>query len=72
MMDTDEVTMAELLRDADYRTGIYGKWHTGDNDPLRAMDQGFQDSLVHRGGGIGQPSDPFIRAALEKSNSLNH
>lgn len=59
MMDTDEVTIAEFLRDAGYHTGIYGKWHMGDNYPLRAMDQGFQDSLVHRGGGIGQPSDPI-------------
>lgn len=59
MMDTDEVTLAEFLRDAGYRTGIFGKWHMGDNYPLRAMDQGFQESLVHRGGGIGQPSDPI-------------
>lgn len=59
MMDTEEVTLAEFLRDAGYQTGIYGKWHMGDNYPLRAMDQGFQDSLVHRGGGIGQPSDPI-------------
>ncbi|QEG00384.1 Arylsulfatase precursor [Stieleria maiorica] len=59
MMDSDEVTIAEFLKDAGYRTGIYGKWHMGDNYPLRAMDQGFQDSLVHRGGGIGQPSDPI-------------
>jgi arylsulfatase A-like enzyme len=59
MMDTEEVTLAEFLQDAGYRTGIYGKWHMGDNYPLRAMDQGFQDSLVHRGGGIGQPSDPI-------------
>ena len=59
MMDPSEVTIAEFLRDAGYRTGIYGKWHMGDNYPMRPMDQGFQDCLVHRGGGIGQPSDPI-------------
>ncbi len=59
MMDPKEVTLAEFLKDAGYQTGIYGKWHMGDNYPLRAMDQGFMDSLVHRGGGIGQPSDPI-------------
>ena len=58
MMYGDEVTIAESLSDAGYRTGIFGKWHLGDNYPMRPMDQGFQESLVHRGGGIGQPSDP--------------
>lgn len=58
MMDTEEVTVAEMLRGAGYATGIFGKWHLGDNYPLRPMDQGFEESLVHRGGGIGQPSDP--------------
>jgi arylsulfatase A-like enzyme len=58
MMHPDEVTIAELLRGLGYRTGIFGKWHLGDNYPLRAIDQGFQEALVLRGGGIGQPSDP--------------
>jgi arylsulfatase A-like enzyme len=58
LMHPDELTLAEILAAAGYRTGIFGKWHLGDNAPLRPMDQGFQRSLVLKGGGIGQPSDP--------------
>ncbi|MBL0155714.1 MAG: arylsulfatase [Bryobacterales bacterium] len=58
MMHPDEVTLPECLRLAGYRTGIFGKWHLGDNYPLRAMDQGFQETLTLRGGGLAQPASP--------------
>jgi arylsulfatase/arylsulfatase A len=57
MLDPQEVTLAECLRDAGYRTCISGKWHLGDCYPMRAMDNGFEEALVHNGGGLRQPGN---------------
>lgn len=57
IMDTEEVTIAEMLKEAGYSTGIFGKWHLGDNYPARPNDQGFDESLIHLAGGMGQPGD---------------
>jgi len=59
MMYPTEFTVAEAMSAAGYATGIFGKWHLGDNYPQRASDQGFQESYLHRGGGLGQPSEPI-------------
>ena len=58
MMEPEEVTIAEALGDAGYKTGIFGKWHLGDSYPMRPTDQGFQEALIHLGGGLGQPFRP--------------
>jgi arylsulfatase A-like enzyme len=57
LMSKEEVTIAEVLRAAGYHTGIFGKWHLGDNYPFRPQDQGFQRVVVLGGGGIGQTPD---------------
>jgi arylsulfatase B len=54
-----EVTMADCFRASGYRTGIFGKWHLGDNYPCRPQDRGFDVALVHGGGGVWQTPDYF-------------
>ena len=38
-----EKTLAELLSDAGYSTGIFGKWHLGDTAGRYPTDQGFDE-----------------------------
>jgi arylsulfatase A-like enzyme len=57
IMSTEEITIAEVLKQAGYITGIFGKWHLGDTYPSRPSDQGFDESLIHLTGGIGQTGD---------------
>lgn len=58
MMRPTEVTLPEMLHAAGYRTGLFGKWHLGDNAPMRPMDKGFDEALWNKGGGLTQPADP--------------
>ncbi len=57
LLAKDEVTMANVFASAGYRTGIFGKWHLGDNYPFRPQDRGFQEVLVHGAGGVGNSPD---------------
>lgn len=40
-MNPDEITIAELLKDNGYTTGIVGKWHLGHQEDFLPTNQGF-------------------------------
>ena len=53
-MNLEATTVAEALVEAGYATGIFGKWHLGDEDAHQPYHRGFQEVFTHGGGGIGQ------------------
>lgn len=53
LMALDNKTMPEVMREAGYATGIFGKWHLGDSDPYQPHNRGFDESLIHGGGIAG-------------------
>jgi arylsulfatase A-like enzyme len=50
-------TLADIFRRNGYRTGIFGKWHLGENHTMRPPERGFDESIVCRSGGIAQAAD---------------
>jgi len=57
LLRKDAITVADVFAANGYRTGCFGKWHIGDNYPYRPQDRGFQETIVHGGGGVGQAPD---------------
>jgi len=57
LLRQDEYSIANTFSDAGYKTGLFGKWHLGDNYPYRPNDRGFQEVTTHGGGGIGNTPD---------------
>ena len=53
-MALSTTTFPQLLREAGYATGIFGKWHLGDEDAYQPYNRGFDEVFIHGAGGIGQ------------------
>ena len=51
-MSREEITLAEILRDAGYKTALFGKWHLGSHFDHGPTEQGFDEFIGCRDGFI--------------------
>jgi len=49
-MDLSEITLADALKQLNYRTGIFGKWHLGVTEPYHPNSRGFDEFFGILGG----------------------
>ena len=47
-----ERTMGDRLKAAGYVTGMVGKWHLGESEPMRPYNRGFTETFWHPNGGV--------------------
>ena len=59
-MDPSEITLAEVLREAGYRTALFGKWHLGAKVGHGPLDQGFEKHFGHLSGFIDNFTHYFL------------
>jgi len=53
-MTLDATTLPQVLKRAEYTSGIFGKWHLGDEPNYQPDSRGFDEVFIHGAGGIGQ------------------
>ena len=67
-LNLDETTIADVLRGAGYATGLFGKWHNGEQYPYHPNARGFDDYYGFPSGHWGDYFDPV----LENNGELVH
>lgn len=61
-MRLEEVTLAEALKSAGYRTGLFGKWHLGAHRDFGPKKQGFDEFFGIRDGFIDNYNHYFLHS----------
>ncbi len=60
LLRREAATLPELLGAVGYATGLFGKWHLGDNYPYRPQDRGFSEVLTFPSSHIGSVPDAWL------------
>lgn len=66
-MTLDATILPQVLKTAGYASGIFGKWHLGDEHEYQPDQRGFDEVFIHGGGGIGQAYDCSCADAPDNS-----
>jgi len=69
----DEITLAQLLQRAGYRTLFFGKWHLGETDAARPEARGFDEALGFlSGGSLYLPkNDPAVVNSFQEFDAID-
>ena len=59
IIPADKSLLSDYLKEAGYKSGVFGKWHLGNEFPYNPLYRGFDKSFIHDGGGIGQLPDYY-------------
>ncbi|MEL6106034.1 MAG: arylsulfatase [Planctomycetota bacterium] len=71
LLKHDLETIANVFQEAGYRTGIFGKWHLGDNYPFRPEDRGFEEALWFPSSHISSVPDAWDNDYFDDTYLLN-
>ncbi|NND06498.1 MAG: arylsulfatase [Saprospiraceae bacterium] len=71
-LDLDETTLAEILKEAGYRTAAFGKWHNGMQYPYHPNGRGFNEYYGFCSGHWGNYFSPMLErnGELVKGNGF--
>jgi len=56
----EKITIAEALKKAGYATGMFGKWHLGDDPRHHPLRQGFDEAIVSAGQHFDFATNPKV------------
>ena len=64
-MALSTVTLPQILKNAGYVSGIFGKWHLGDEEEYQPHNRGFDEAFIHGAGALDKNSTAPVQMSLE-------